>query len=90
MVIARSVQEPSGAQLLEPTPKEQASFEVGNDIKLLSKDIDKHDFSYRCKILEVCNKSLKVQLNDKKNEEGSGTLEVHNFVNFSHKLKYIF
>lgn len=67
---------PCGVQLEEPTPTEQASFQVNDDVELLIQDLDMPDCWCKCKIMDISKRRWKVQCNDMMDADGSGKLEV--------------
>ncbi|XP_017237678.1 uncharacterized protein LOC108210781 isoform X2 [Daucus carota subsp. sativus] len=66
---------PCGVQLEEPTPTEQASFQVNDDVELLIQDLDMPDCWCKCKIMDISKRRWKVQCNDMMDADGSGKLE---------------
>ncbi|KAJ8526213.1 hypothetical protein K7X08_028690 [Anisodus acutangulus] len=64
---------PVGVQLVEPQCKQ--SFEVGDNLEVLSQDSGMRGCWFRCKILQVSQKRLKVQYDDILDCDGPENLE---------------
>lgn len=72
---AIAAREPTGVQLLEPKPNHQASLEVGDKIEVLCQDNGMRGCWFKCKVVKIFKKCLKVQLNDVEDAKGSGILK---------------
>ncbi|XP_059624813.1 uncharacterized protein LOC132267922 [Cornus florida] len=66
---------PIGIKLVEREPQYHASFKVDDKIELLCEDSGIRGCWFRCKILQVSQKRLKVQYNDVQDADESGNLE---------------
>ncbi|KAA8537278.1 hypothetical protein F0562_027035 [Nyssa sinensis] len=73
--IRLSTKGPIGIKLVGPEHQCHVSFKVDEKIELLSQDSGIRGCWFRCKVLQVSQKRLKVQYNDVQDVEESGDLE---------------
>ncbi|XP_075080706.1 uncharacterized protein LOC107766548 [Nicotiana tabacum] len=64
-----------GIQLVRPKVQCKLSFEVGDNIEFLCQDSGMRGCWFRCKVLQVLHKRLKVQYDDIQDCDGPGKLE---------------